>query len=465
MPEAVWRAAKRPGSLPAAACASRFAKCAPLRPTPAHKSDQLAELVCSNSLKSNAPGAASWLLKEEMRRAGSLLLRLADECAVPGGSALAVDRGRFSASVTAAIDQHPLITLRRQEVTEIPGDGLTLVATGPLTSDRLAESLQRLAGTESLAFYDSISPIVDADTLNQDRLFRASRYGKGGDDYLNSAMTKDEYLAFYEALRSAEAVQAHEFEDAKYFESCLPIEELARRGVDTLRFGPMRPVGFVDPRTGRRPYALVQLRTENLRTSSYNLVGFQNHLKFPEQKRILRMIPGLENAEFLRYGQIHRNTYINAPRLLSPDLSFRAHPQVFIAGQLSGVEGYAECIATGLLAGMALAHRVRQEAFAPPPRTTALGSLVHYVTHASPQNYQPANIAFDLLPPIEGLPPAVARDRRARREKQCERALRDLQPWLESSGDAISVAGLPLDGLAQRAAPVTNENPDGLVGN
>ncbi|MGA8182791.1 MAG: methylenetetrahydrofolate--tRNA-(uracil(54)-C(5))-methyltransferase (FADH(2)-oxidizing) TrmFO [Terriglobia bacterium] len=423
--EAAWQLASR--GVRVTLCEMR-----PLRPTPAHKSDQLAELVCSNSLKSNAPGAASWLLKEEMRRAGSLLLRLAQECAVPGGSALTVDRERFAASVTQAIDRHPLITLRREEVTEIPGDSLCLVATGPLTSDALAQSLQRLTGTESLAFYDSISPIVDADTLNMDLIFRASRYGKGGDDYLNCAMTKDEYHAFHDALMSAEAVQAHEFEDVKYFEACLPIEELARRGVDTLRFGPMRPVGFVDPRTGRRPYALVQLRAENLRTSSYNLVGFQNHLKFPEQKRILRMIPGLENAEFLRYGQIHRNTYINAPRLLSPDLSFRVHPQVFIAGQLSGVEGYVECIATGLLAGLAIAHRARQATFSPPPRTTALGSLVHYVTHASPLNYQPANIAFDLLPPMDGLPREVARDRRARREKQCERALRDLQPWLES---------------------------------
>ena len=337
---------------------------------------------------------------------------------------------RLLHKLTQAIEQHPLIDLRRDEVTNIPDDRLTLIATGPLTSDALARSLQRLTGTESLAFYDSISPIVDADTLNMDRVFRASRYGKGGDDYLNCAMTADEYRAFYDALIAAESVQAHEFEDVKYFEACLPIEELARRGVDTLRFGPMRPVGFVDPRTGKRPYALVQLRAENLRYSSFNLVGFQNHLRFPEQKRILRMIPGLENAEFLRYGQIHRNTYINAPRLLNPDLSFRASPQIFIAGQLSGVEGYVECIATGMLAGMALAHRVRQQPFAPPPRTTALGSLVHYITHASPQNYQPANIAFDLLPPLEGLPREVARDRRARREKQCERALQDLEPWL-----------------------------------
>ena len=440
--EAAWQLARR--GLRVTLCEMR-----PRRPTPAHKTDRLAELVCSNSLKSNAPGAASWLLKEEMRRAGSLLLRLADECAVPGGSALAVDRERFSASVTDAIDQHPLIDLRREEVAEVSGDSLTLIATGPLTSNRLAESLQRLTGTESLAFYDSISPIVDADTLNTDRLFRASRYGKGGDDYLNSAMTRDEYLAFYNALMSAEAVQAHEFEDVKYFESCLPIEELARRGVDTLRFGPMRPVGFVDPRTGRRPYALVQLRAEDLRYSSYNLVGFQNHLRFPEQRRILRVIPGLENAEFLRYGQIHRNTYINAPRLLSPDLSFRANPKISIAGQLSGVEGYVECIATGLLAGMALAHRARQEAFPPPPRTTALGSLVHYITHASPQNYQPANIAFDLLPPMEGLPREVARDRRARREKQCEQALQDLQPWLE----AVAPVASPADSSAMICSP------------
>jgi len=431
--EAAWQLAER--GVRVTLCEMR-----PQRPTPAHKTDRLAELVCSNSLKSNAPGAASWLLKEEMRRTGSLLLHMADECAVPGGSALTVDRERFAAAVTEAIEQHPLITLRREEVAQIAGDQLMLISTGPLTSDRLAQSLQRLTGTESLAFYDSISPIVDADTLNMDRVFRASRYGKGGEDYLNCAMTPDEYRAFHEALMSAESVQAHEFEDAKYFEACLPLEELARRGFDTLRFGPMRPVGFIDPRTGRRPYALVQLRAENLRTSSYNLVGFQNHLKFPEQKRILRMIPGLGNAEFLRFGQIHRNTYINAPRLLNSDLSFQNAPQVFIAGQLSGVEGYAECMATGLLAGMALAQRARQEFFAPPPRTTALGSLVHYITHASPQNYQPANIAFDLLPPMEGLSREVARDRRARREKQCERALQDLQPWLDSGGKGMTAA-------------------------
>ena len=410
----------------------------PARSTPAHKTDQLAELVCSNSLKSNAPGAASWLLKEELRRAGSLLLRSADTCAVPGGSALAVDRGRFSEEVTAALTAHPLIELRREELAEIPQNGPMLVATGPLTSDSLANSLRRLTGSEHLAFYDSISPIVDAETLNMDRIFRASRYGKGGEDYLNCPMKEEEYRVFYDALRNAETVQVHDFENANYFEACLPIEELARRGYDTLRFGPMRPVGLADPRTGKRPFAVVQLRSENLRFSSYNLVGFQNHLRFPEQKRILRLIPGLERAEFLRFGQIHRNTYINAPALLAPDLSLRSTPHVFIAGQLSGVEGYVECIATGLLAGIAMAHRLAGTAYEPPPRTTALGSLVHYVTHADPQSYQPANIAFDLLPPIEDLPRAIARDRQARRARQCDRALAALDRWLRESGQLAS---------------------------
>ena len=417
----------------------------PGRSTPAHKTDQLAELVCSNSLKSNTPGAASWLLKEELRRCGSLLMRLAQESAVPGGAALAVDRERFGEAVTAAIENHPLIHLVREELREVPGNGPALIATGPLTSDALAASLQAVTGAGNLAFYDSISPIVDAETLNYDRIFRASRYGKGGEDYLNCALNEAEYRVFYEALMAAETVQAHTFEDLNYFEACLPIEELARRGVDTLRFGPMKPVGLVDPRTGRQPYAVVQLRAENLRDSSYNLVGFQNHLKFPEQKRILRLIPGLETAEFLRFGQIHRNTYINAPRLLAPDLSLRVAPGVFIAGQLSGVEGYVECISTGLLAGMALAARALDQPFVPPPRTTALGSLVHYITHADPANYQPANISFDLLPPAEGLPRAIMRVRSKRRAWQCERALTDLQGWREKTqssvvSDPLSVA-------------------------
>ncbi len=433
--EAAWQLAER--GVPVTLYEMR-----PARPTLAHKTDRLAELVCSNSLKSNLPGSASWLLKEELRRAGSLLMKLANECAVPGGAGLAVDRERFAQAVTSAIEQQPLITIRREEWCEVPTaetprrgvSTLLLIATGPLTSDALAARLRALTGTENLAFYDAISPIVDAETLDMNRIFGASRYGKGGDDYLNCPLTENEYRVFYEGLRGAESVSLHAFEDAKFFEACLPIEELARRGYDTLRFGPMKPVGLVDPRTGRRPFAVVQLRAENLRFASYNLVGFQNHLKFPDQKRILRMIPGLENAEFLRFGQIHRNTYLNAPRLLAPDLSLRGAPEVFVAGQLSGVEGYVECMATGLLAGFALARRAAGDAFTLPPRTTALGSLVHYITHADSGSYQPANISFDLLPSLERerLTTRLARDRRARREKQCERALLDLGAWLQS---------------------------------
>jgi methylenetetrahydrofolate--tRNA-(uracil-5-)-methyltransferase len=410
----------------------------PVHSTPAHKADRLAELVCSNSLKSNTPGAAAWLLKEELRRSGSLLIRVAGECAVPGGAALVVDRERFSDSVTRTLGEHPLVIIRREELEEIPSDGLALIATGPLTSDALARCLQLLTGSQNLAFYDAISPIVDAETLNHDCLFPASRYGKGGgDDYLNCPLSEAEYCAFYDALRGAETVEAHEFEDLNYFEACLPIEELARRGYDTLRFGPMKPVGLLDPRTGKQPFAVVQLRAENLRFSSYNLVGFQNHLKFPEQERILRKIPGLEHAEFLRLGQIHRNTYINAPRLLEADLRLRAAPNVFIAGQLCGVEGYVECIATGLLAGVALAQQVAGAGFTPPPRATALGSLIHYISHADPGNYQPANFSFDLLPPLENLPRVIARDRRARRARQCEKALADLQEWLHELNNVV----------------------------
>jgi methylenetetrahydrofolate--tRNA-(uracil-5-)-methyltransferase len=440
--EAAWQLAER--GIPVTLWEMR-----PTHPTPAHRTDRLAELVCSNSLKSNARGAASWLLKEELRCCGSLLLGCADQTSVPAGAALAVDRERFSQAVTSAIEQHPLIELRRQEFREIPTRQAPalLIATGPLTSDALAAELQAATGRGNLAFYDSISPIVDAETLNMARIFPASRYSKGGpEDYLNCSMSEQEYQAFYETLLGAETVQAHEFERLNYFEACLPIEELARRGVETLRFGPMKPVGLVDPRTGKQPYAVVQLRSENLRFSSYNLVGFQNHLKFPEQKRILRMIPGLENAEFLRYGQIHRNTYINAPRLLQADLSLSDASHAFIAGQLSGVEGYVECIATGLLAGLAIAHRCRGETFIPPPRTTALGSLVHYITHADPANYQPANISFDLLPPMDGLPRKLARDRQARRERQCERALADLTRWQEGIGGPWSVGGIESSG-------------------
>ncbi len=439
--EAAWQLARR-------GVAVTLFEMRPARMTPAHKTGRLAELVCSNSLKSNAPGSPSWLLKEELRRAGSLLIELADANAVPGGTALAVDREAFAQAVTCALDKQPGIELRREEVLEIPRGAPALIATGPLSSDALTAQLQALTGAENLSFYDSISPIVDAETLEMSRIFSASRYGKGGEDYLNCPFDEAQYQAFYEVLMEAQSVDRHAFEDANYFEACLPIEELARRGYDTLRFGPMRPVGLRDPRTGRVPFGVVQLRAEKLRFSSYNLVGFQNHLKFGEQQRVLRLIPGLERAEFLRFGQIHRNTYLNAPRLLAPDLSLRAAPELFVAGQLSGVEGYVECIATGLLAGRALAARAAGGEFTPPPRTTALGSLVHYVTHAS-GHYQPANNSFDLLRPMEDLPRAVARDRRARRLRQSERALNDLAAWLDGAAEA----GDPVSAAKAQAAP------------
>ncbi|MGB9419085.1 MAG: methylenetetrahydrofolate--tRNA-(uracil(54)-C(5))-methyltransferase (FADH(2)-oxidizing) TrmFO, partial [Acidobacteriaceae bacterium] len=329
----------------------------PVRQTPAHQTADFGELVCSNSLKSESENTAPWLLKQEMRRAGSVLLRLADECAVPAGHALAVDRAEFSRRIGEAIAREPRITVVREEVTQLEGqegdfDGLTIVATGPLTSPALSSEVARLAGQEHLAFYDSISPIVDAETIDREKVYMAARWDKGTADYINCPMNKEEYDRFYDALVTAEGVEAKEWEQLQYFEGCLPIEELARRGRDTPRFGPMKPVGLRDPRTGKTPWAVVQLRCENLRADSYNLVGFQNHLKFGEQARVLRLIPGLENARFLRYGQIHRNTYIESPRLLDATLAMREHPKLLFAGQISGVEGYTESMATGMLAGL-----------------------------------------------------------------------------------------------------------------
>ena len=397
----------------------------PVRTTDAHQTDHLAELVCSNSLKSDREPSASWLLKEELRRLGSLLIDIAGKTRVPGGQALTVDRMTFADQVTMAIESDPLIRVRREEFTEIDDSRLVIVASGPLTSDALAASIGRLTGADRLFFYDSISPIVDAHTIDRAIVFAASRYDKALDgaesegDYLNCPFSKDEYERFVDALIAAEDVESHISNDVPYFEACLPIEEIARRGRDTLRFGPMKPMGLTDPRTGRRPYAAVQLRRENLRADSFNLVGFQNHLRFPEQKRVLRLIPGLENAEFLRFGQIHRNTYINSPALLSATLQLRAHSNVFFAGQISGVEGYVESIATGLAAGLFAADVVRGRAPEPFPRETALGSLCHYVSHADAKHYQPANIAFDLLPPLA----APIRDREQRHARICETAL------------------------------------------
>jgi methylenetetrahydrofolate--tRNA-(uracil-5-)-methyltransferase len=466
----------------------------PMRMTPAHQTGDFAELVCSNSLKSDSENTAPWLLKEEMRRAGSKLLEIARECAVPAGHALAVDRVAFAARVTEEIGRQARILVRREEVAAILEDeGVTIVASGPLTSEGLAGEIARLSdcsttaaaeagfsdGDEGVAlncsggnlsasgfdaeggisngsgfaragapaphsvsspapassaaqsphlyFYDSISPIVEADSIDMGRVYMAARYDKGSADYINCPMTAEEYGRFYDALLAAQSVEERDWEKLNYFESCLPIEEIARRGRDTLRFGPMKPVGLKDPRTGRMPYAVVQLRQENLRADSYNLVGFQNHLKFGEQGRVLRLIPGLENARFLRYGQIHRNTYINSPTLLRETLQMKAHPHVLFAGQICGVEGYVESIATGLMAGMHAAALARGEEPVAPPRASAFGSLMHYVAHADAKNFQPANITFDLLPALE----KKVRDRKERHRLQCEMALKEFDGWME----------------------------------
>jgi len=401
------------------------------RLTPAHQTIEFGELVCSNSLKSESPHTAPWQLKQEMRRFGSALLRIADETSVPAGHALAVDRVEFSRRIASAIEAEPAIRVIREEVTRLDGfDGITIVATGPLTSDALSRDIQRITGSDHLAFYDSISPIVDAESINMERVYFAARWDKGTADYINCPMNHDEYDRFLDALLTAEPAESKEWENLDYFESCLPIEVLARRGRDTLRFGPMKPVGLRDPRTGKTPWAVVQLRKENLRADSYNLVGFQNHLKYGDQARVLRLIPGLENARFLRYGQIHRNTYICAPALLDETLRLRTHPAIMFAGQISGVEGYTESIATGMLAGIYAASLVRGEEPVPVPRATALGSLIHYITHADAKHFQPANITFDLLEPLEEEVRKKVRDKKERHRIQCERALASFQEWL-----------------------------------
>ncbi len=404
----------------------------PHKRTPAHKTDCFGELVCSNSLKSEQLHSAPWLLKQEMRRLDSMLLRAADRARVPGGHALTVDREIFSAEITREIESHPRIEIRRDEVTELPSEGVVIVASGPLTSEALAQEITRITGADRLFFYDSISPIVAADSIDMSIAFRASRYGKsldGTDDYINCPFNKEQYEAFIGALLEAEFYAPHIEEDGiPYFEGCLPIEEIARRGRDTLRFGPMKPVGLDDPRTGRWPYAVVQLRQENQRADSYNLVGFQNHMKYGDQARVFRMIPGLEHAEFLRFGQMHRNTYINSPALLRATLQLKSDPRILFAGQISGVEGYAESIATGLIAGRnaaALASGSEPLLF---PRETALGSLCHYITHADASDFQPANITFDLLPALdEETKRRFRHDKRARHEEVCRRAERALE--------------------------------------
>jgi methylenetetrahydrofolate--tRNA-(uracil-5-)-methyltransferase len=413
----------------------------PVRATPAHQTADFAELVCSNSLKSESENTAPWLLKQEMRRAGSLLLECADATAVPAGHALAVDRELFSKRVMDAIASEPLITALREEVTRIDEtEGITIIASGPLTSDALSHEVARLSGSSHLYFYDSISPIVESDSIDREKVYLAARYDKGTADYINCPFTKEEYDRFYDALVEAHSVEGHDWEKLNYFEGCLPIEEIARRGRDTLRFGAMKPVGLKDPRTGRMPYAVVQLRSENLRADSYNLVGFQNHLKFGEQARVLRLIPGLEHAKFLRYGQIHRNTYLNAPTLLNETLQMKLHPNVFFAGQICGVEGYTESIAAGLLAGIYAAAFAAREQSMPLPRETAMGSLVHYVCHAEAKNFQPANITFDLLPALDEETRRRVRDKRERHRIQCERALASFDAWLANSSPDLRAA-------------------------
>jgi methylenetetrahydrofolate--tRNA-(uracil-5-)-methyltransferase len=442
----------------------------PVRPTAVHKTDQLAELVCSNSLRGDKLDNAVGLLKEEMRRLGSLVMRAADAHRVPAGAALAVDRERFSQAITEAIQSHPLISVTREEVDRIPTDpGMfpLIIATGPLTSETLSADIAALVGGDHLYFYDAISPIVLAETIDMSKVFRASRWGRslrdsgsgirdsvgsvnsnpesrvpspglacgvddGEGDYLNCPMTSEEYARFYEAVVSAESATVHDFDKEKFFEGCLPIEVMAHRGRDTLRYGPMKPVGLVDPRTGRAPYAAVQLRQDNLAGDHFSLVGFQTQLKWSEQGRVLKLVPGLENAEFVRFGMVHRNTYINGPTVLRETWQTKFRDDLFFAGQISGVEGYVESAASGLIAGRNAAALVRGEEPRVPPRTTAIGALAFYVSHADPRNYQPTNITFGIMTP----PPERGGRRLGRAERKMavsERALTDLERWNSSA--------------------------------
>jgi len=405
----------------------------PVKKTPVHQTGDFAELVCSNSLRGNALDQAAGLLKEEMRRLGSLTMRVADEVKVPAGSALAVDRELFARRVTEEIAALPAVTVHRGEVARIPDGPVVIVATGPLTSESLAADIARFVGEDHLYFYDAVSPVVEADTLDHDHAFRASRYGRGGDDYVNCPMTEAEYRAFHEAVMTAERATVHDFEHEKFFEGCLPLEVIASRGPETLRFGPMKPVGLTDPRTGRRPFAVVQLRQDDLAASHYSVVGFQTQLKWGEQKRVLRMIPALHEAEFVRFGMIHRNTYVNAPRTLQATFETRQRPGLFFAGQMSGVEGYVESAASGMLAGLGAAARVRGREPVEFPPETAMGALARYISQSDPSHYQPTNIAFGLLPELQ----ERVRDKSKRRLKLSDRALVRLASFQASIEDDV----------------------------
>jgi len=421
--EAAWQAARR------GVCVTLY-EMKPGRTSPAHRSPDFAELVCSNSLRSNSPIHAVGLLKEEMRRLSSLILEAADETAIPAGKALAVDRNAFARRVTDAIESHPRIEVRRELVQRIPPEGLVILATGPLTAPELARELKQLLGGETLYFYDALSPIVYADSIDHDVAFRASRYDDGPGDYLNIPLDEGEYGQFVDDLLAAETVPLHAFEASLYFEGCLPIEEMARRGRQTLAYGPMKPVGLVDPRTGERPFAVVQLRQEDKRGVLYNLVGFQTKLRIGEQQRIFRALPSLSRAVFARYGSVHRNTYVNAPRRLSPTLEVRSRPGLYLAGQMAGVEGYVESAALGLLAGINAAFAARGTPVVLPHEETAHGSLVHYLMDADPRSFQPMNVNFGLFPPLTGTSRKLRK--RERNERLAARALEALAPYVEA---------------------------------
>lgn len=421
--EAAWQAAN-------AGAKVKLYEMRPVVQTPAHRTDLLAEIVCSNSLKSDEVGSAPYLLKEELRRGDSLVMEVAEATKVPAGAALAVDRGKFAELITQKIEAHKNIEIVREEVKIIPTDEITIIATGPLTSDALTLEIMKMTGDDQLYFYDAIAPIVAADSIDMTVAFKAARYGKGGDDYVNCPMDKEQYERFYNELVEAKSVPLKRFEDTHWFESCLPIEEIARRGIDTLRFGPMKPKGLPLPSTGREPYAAVQLRQENLMADAYSLVGFQNHLKYGEQKRVLQTIPGLENADILQYGQIHRNTFINSPQILRETLQTKKNPKLFFAGQITGVEGYLESVGTGWLAGLNAARVLRNEDLITAPETSAIGALCRYVSNVETKNFQPVNITFGLLAPVSVEIRKKYRNKRERHGIQVELALKDWDEWI-----------------------------------
>ena len=426
--EAAWQIAERN-------CQVKLYEMRPVTNTPAHRTDKLAEIVCSNSLKSDEIGTAPYLLKEELRRGNSLVMQAAEATKVPAGAALSVDRGKFSEFITEKIEQHPNIKIIREEITKIPTDEISIIATGPLTSDALTAEIMRWTGDDQLYFYDAIAPIVAADSIDMNIAFKAARYGKGGDDYINCPFNKEQYEIFYNELINAKSVPLKRFEETRWFEACLPIEEIARRGEATLRFGCMKPKGLPLPTTGREPYACVQLRQENLMADAYSLVGFQNHLRYGEQKRVLQLIPGLENAEFLQYGQIHRNTYINSPKVLDATLQSKKQPNLFFAGQITGVEGYVESVATGWLAGINAVKFLHEQSLVTAPITGAIGSLCRYVSTAETKNFQPVNITFALLEPLSVELRKKYRNKRERHGIQVEMALKDWDDWMLSLGD------------------------------